>query len=62
MESKHHAEESNLIIKNVKIDKIMFVETYACEEWLELLQECHNHNREDKEEFSFSIIVKRIQK
>ncbi len=44
MENKHHAKESDLIVENVKINKTMFMETYTCKEWLELLQECHNHN------------------
>jgi hypothetical protein len=34
MGNEHHAKESNLIIKNVKINKIVFVETYTHEEWL----------------------------
>jgi hypothetical protein len=37
MENEHHVEDSNVIIENVKIHETMFVETYICEEWLELL-------------------------
>ncbi len=51
MDNKHHAKESDLIIKNVKIDTTMFVETYTREELLQLLQECHNHNQEVKKDF-----------
>jgi hypothetical protein len=53
MESKHHVKESNLKIKIVKINKIAFVETYTHKEWLELLQECHCHSREDRKEFIY---------
>lgn len=51
MENKQHVEKSSLIVKNVKIDKTVFVETYIHEEWLELFQECHSHSREDMKEF-----------
>jgi hypothetical protein len=36
-------ETTEMIIKNVKTDKTVFVETYIREEWLQLLQECHSH-------------------
>jgi len=31
------------IVENVKINKTIFVETFAREEKLQLLQECHSH-------------------
>ncbi len=45
------SEATNLIVKNVKIYKTIFVETYIRKEWLWLLKECHNHYQEDKKEF-----------
>jgi len=42
---------TNMIVKNVKIDKIVFVETYIHGEWLQLLKECQNHRRKDGKEF-----------
>jgi hypothetical protein len=33
----------HIIVKNVKIDKTIFVETYIHEEWLRLCKESHNH-------------------
>jgi hypothetical protein len=33
----------DMIVKNVKMDKTIFMETYIRKEWLRLLQECHNH-------------------
>jgi hypothetical protein len=39
----------DLIGENVKIIKIIFMETYIHEEWLRLHKECHNHCQEDKE-------------
>ncbi len=47
MESK----VTNMLIKNVKINKIVFMKTYICEEWFRLLNECHNHYRENKKKF-----------
>jgi hypothetical protein len=44
MESK----ATDMIIKNVKIHKTIFVETYTIKEWLQLLEEYHNHCQEDK--------------
>ncbi len=41
----------NMIIKNVKIDKIILMETYTHKEWLRLLKECDNHCQEDRKEF-----------
>jgi len=49
MESK----TTDMIIENVKIDKTTFVETYTHEEWLQLLQECHNHCWKDMKEFIY---------
>jgi hypothetical protein len=43
------SEITNMIIKNVKIDKIILVETYIREEWLQLIKEYHSHYRKDKE-------------
>jgi hypothetical protein len=40
MESEHQVESLELI---VKIDKMVFMETYIHEEWLQLCQECQNH-------------------
>jgi hypothetical protein len=45
------SEVTNMIIKNVKIDKIVFMETYTHEEWLGLFKECHNHCEGDRKEF-----------
>jgi hypothetical protein len=36
MKNEHHVEESDVIIENVKIDKIVFVETYTHKQLLEL--------------------------
>ncbi len=33
----------DMIIKNVKIDKTIFMETYTHEKWLQLLKESHNY-------------------
>jgi hypothetical protein len=43
----------DMITKNVKINKKVFVETYTCEEWLWLFKECYNHCQEDKKEFIY---------
>jgi hypothetical protein len=43
----------DMIVENVKIDKIVFVETYTRKEWLWLLKECHNHCQEDRKEFIY---------
>jgi hypothetical protein len=43
----------DMIIKNVKINKTVFVETYIREEWLWLLKEWHNHCQEDIKEFIY---------
>jgi hypothetical protein len=32
--NKMESETIDMIIENVKIDKIVFVETYICDEWL----------------------------
>jgi hypothetical protein len=42
---------TNMIIKNGKIDKTIFVENYIHKEWLRLLKEYHNHSRKDRKEF-----------
>jgi hypothetical protein len=39
--------ETNMKVKNVRIDKTILVETYIHEEWLQLLKECHNHCYKD---------------
>jgi len=44
-------ETTNMIVKNVKIDKTVFVKTYIRKEWLQLFKECHNHCQEKKKEF-----------
>jgi hypothetical protein len=31
----------NVIVKNVKRDKTIFLEKYTPEEWLHLVEECH---------------------
>ncbi len=48
MESEHRVESLELI---VKIDKMVFMETYICEEWMQLCQESQNHCRGDINEF-----------
>jgi hypothetical protein len=42
---------TDLIIENVKIDKI--VKTYIREEWLQSLQECQSHCQKDRKEFIY---------
>jgi len=42
-----------MIVKNVKIDKIIFMETYIHEEWLQLLFKCQNHCSKDGKEFIY---------
>jgi gluconate kinase len=39
-----------MIVKIVKINKTIFVETYTRKEWLQLFKECHGHCQEDKKE------------
>jgi hypothetical protein len=52
IEERKHEEQSNgHIVENVKIGKIIFMETYSHEEWLQLFHECHNHCRKDRKEF-----------
>jgi hypothetical protein len=34
-------EKPSMIVKNVKIDKIVFVENYTPKKWLHLMEECH---------------------
>ncbi len=48
MESEHRVESLELI---VKIDKMVFMETYICEEWMQLCQESQNHCGGDINEF-----------
>jgi len=43
--------ELDIIVKNVKIKKIIFVKRYTPKEWLHLMEECHENNREDRKEF-----------
>jgi hypothetical protein len=45
------SEGMDIIIINVKIDKLIFVETYTHEEWLWLFKECHNHCWKDMKKF-----------
>jgi hypothetical protein len=45
------SEITNMIKKNVKIHKIVFVKNYTREEWLGLFKECHNHCQKDRKEF-----------
>jgi hypothetical protein len=47
------SETMDMIVENVKMDKIIFMETYTCKEWLQLLKECHNHCQEDRKEFIY---------
>jgi len=44
MESEHQGESLELI---VKIDKMVFMQTYICEQWMQLRQKCQNHCQED---------------
>jgi hypothetical protein len=48
MESEHQVESLELI---VKIDKMVFMETYICEQWMQLHQKCQNHCRANINEF-----------
>jgi hypothetical protein len=48
VESEHQVESLELI---VKIDKMVFIEIYICEEWMQFCQESQNHCREDINEF-----------
>jgi hypothetical protein len=41
-------EELGMIINNVEIDKILFIEKYTPKEWLHLVEECHQSCQEDK--------------
>jgi len=54
-------ETIDMIIKNVKIDKTIFMETYIREEWLRLLKECHHHCQEDKKEFIYVYCLLSLQ-
>jgi hypothetical protein len=47
------SEITNMIVKNVKIHKIVFVNIYIREEWLGFFKECHNHWQEDRKKFIF---------
>jgi hypothetical protein len=40
MESEHQVEPLEFILK---IDKVVFMEIYICEEWMQLGQESQNH-------------------
>jgi hypothetical protein len=51
MRANMENERTNLIIEDVKIDKI--VKTYIHEEWLQLLQECQSHCQKDRKEFIY---------
>jgi len=50
MESEHQVESLELI---VKMDKMVFMETHICEQWMQLRQKCQNHCREMQEEFKY---------
>jgi hypothetical protein len=41
----------SMIMENMKINKIIFMEIYSQEEWLHLIDECHQNNQEDRKEF-----------
>jgi hypothetical protein len=43
--------EPSMIMENVKIDKTIFVERYIRKEWLHVVDECHQNNKEDRKEF-----------
>jgi len=45
--------ESETINMIIEINKIVFMETYICEEWMRLLKECHSHCRKDMKEFIY---------
>jgi hypothetical protein len=47
--------ELDIIVKNVKIDKIVFVKRYTPKEWLNLVEECHQSNQEDRKEFILCV-------
>jgi hypothetical protein len=54
------SEVMDMIVKNVKINKIVFMETYTREEWLQLFKECHNHCQEERNElFMFEAITRK---
>jgi hypothetical protein len=44
-------EKLGMIVKNVKIYKIVFVEKYTPKEWLHLVEECDQSCQEDKKKF-----------
>jgi hypothetical protein len=43
--------ELDIIVKNVKINKIIFMKIYTPKIWLHLVEKCHENNREDRKEF-----------
>jgi hypothetical protein len=45
----------DILVKNVKIDKIIFVKRYTPKEWLYLVEECHQSNRECRKEFIICV-------
>jgi hypothetical protein len=46
---------TTMIVKNVKIYKTIFVETYTGKEWLQSLKECHSDRRKDKKDLKMMI-------
>jgi len=44
-------EELSMIVKNVKINKVVFVEKYTPKEWLHLVEECHQSCWEGRKKF-----------
>jgi hypothetical protein len=43
--------ELGMIVKNVKINKIVFIDKCTPKEWLHLVEECHQSCQEDGKEF-----------
>jgi hypothetical protein len=48
------SETTDMIVKNAKINKIVFMETYTRKEWLQLFKEWHNHCWDDRKEFIYA--------
>jgi hypothetical protein len=49
----------DFIVKNVKIDKIVFVKRYTPKEWLYLVEECHQSNQEERNSYYMCIVLAR---
>jgi hypothetical protein len=56
------SEVMDMIEENVKIDKTIFVKTYTHEEWLRLLQKCHNHAKRIGRSLFVFIVIERTQR